>query len=136
MTFSTRRIFSSATLISSSHTVTVDVTKAWPIASDPSSCSAASASMALLWASVSSRVEASLVITSLRIAAIDFALGEPLPPDFCQQPRCISLVEHDRPRRPAVSECKPVELVQNPGGRDSRKPDHRQYPQMRIAEHR
>ena len=62
-----------------------------------------------------------------------FALGEPLPPDFCQQPRGIGLVEHDRAGRPAIGKGEPIELVQNPGGRDGREPDHRQHPQMRIA---
>ena len=51
------------------------MTKASPTRSEPSSCSAASASIALLLASVSISDDASLVITSLRIAAIDFRLA-------------------------------------------------------------
>src|SRR5271157_2870006 len=43
--------------------------------SEPSSWRAASASIALLWASVSRSAEDSLVITSLRIAAIDLRLA-------------------------------------------------------------
>ena len=65
-----------------------------------------------------------------------FALGEPLPPDLGQQPRRISLVEHDRAGRPAIGKGEPVEFVQNPGRRRGREPDDRQHPQMRIAQHR
>jgi hypothetical protein len=55
---------------------TVAVTKAAsPILSEPSSWSAASASIVLLCASVSRRAEASLVITSFSIAATDFRLA-------------------------------------------------------------
>ncbi len=45
------------------------------MSSEPRSCSAASASAALLAASESTRAEASLVITSLRIAATDLRLA-------------------------------------------------------------
>ena len=54
-----------------------------------------------------------------------FALGEPLPPDFGQQPRGIGLVEHDRAGRPAIGKGQPIEFVQNPGrggGRETRRP--------------
>ena len=104
--------------------------------SEPNSWSAASASIALLWASVSRSAEASLVITSLRIAAIDFALGEPLPPDPGQEFRRIGLVEHDRAGRPAVGEGEPVEVVENAGRGRRRKPDDGQDAQMRVAQHR
>ncbi|OIQ67939.1 hypothetical protein GALL_504780 [mine drainage metagenome] len=65
-----------------------------------------------------------------------FAFGKPLPPDFRQQPRGVGLVEHDRAGRPAIRERKSVELVQNPGGRDGRKSDHRQHSQMGLPQHR
>ena len=60
-----------------------------------------------------------------------FALGEPLPPDLGQQPRGIGLVEHDRAGRPAIGKGEPIEVVENPGGREGREPDHGQHPQMR-----
>jgi hypothetical protein len=75
MVFSVRRSRSSAMRGSSSQTVTVAVTKASPTRSEPSSCSAASASSALLAASESIRTDASLVITSFRIAMIDLRLA-------------------------------------------------------------
>ena len=134
MTFSTSRSFSSATRISSSQTVTVAVTKACPIASEPSSCNAASASIALLWASVSSKRRGFVGHHLLQDRGDRFALGKPLPPDFCQQPRGIGLVEHDRAGRPAIGEGEPVELVENPGRRGGRETDDRQHPQMRIAQ--
>ena len=114
--------------------MTVAVTKACPIASEPSSCSAASASIALLWASVSSKRRGFVGHHLLQDRGDRLALGEPLPPDFGQQPGGIGLVEHDRAGRPAIGEGQPVELVQNPGGRGGRKADDRQHPQMRIAQ--
>ena len=85
---------------------------------------------------MSSRVEASLVITSFRIAAIDFALGEPLPPDFGQQPGGIGLVEQDRAGRPAIRKGEPIELVQDARGGCGRESDDCEHAQMRVAEPR
>src|SRR6266481_6457497 len=135
MTFSTMRSFSSAPLISSSHTVTVAVMNAWPIASDPSSCSAASASIALLWASVSSRVEASLVITSFRIAAIDLRLANHCRRIFVSNlvaSVLSSMIARVDQRYGKASRLSSSRIL----GCDGRKPDNRQHPQMRIAKHR
>ncbi len=65
-----------------------------------------------------------------------FPLGKPLPPDFCQQSGGLTLVEHDRAGRPPVGKGEPIEIVQNPRGRDGRESDYRQHAQMRIPKHR
>ena len=63
------------------------------------------------------------------------ALGKPLTPDPGEELCGICLVEHDSARRPAVRECQPVQLVENPGRGRSRKPHERQNAQMRVAQH-
>jgi len=85
--------FSSATLISSSHTVTVAVTKRLPdrVGSEFLQCCVGIQGL-VYERRYRAVAEASLVITSFRIAANGFALGEPLPADFCQQPGRLSLV--------------------------------------------
>ena len=65
-----------------------------------------------------------------------FALGEPMAPDFRQQPCGIGPVEHDRAGRPAIGKGKPVQFVQNSGRRDGREADHGQHPQMGLSKHR
>ena len=64
-----------------------------------------------------------------------FALGEPLPPDLGEEFGRVGLVEHDRARRPAVWEGKPIELVEKAGRGRRGEADEGQHAQMRIAEH-
>src|SRR3546814_11789757 len=60
----------------------------------------------------------------------------PLPPDLGQQPRRLGLVEHHRPRRPAIRKGEPVQLVEDARSRRRRKTADREDAQMRIAQSR
>jgi hypothetical protein len=71
-----------------------------------------------------------LVITSLRIAAIAFALGEPLPPDLGQQLGGVGLVEQDGAGGPAIGKGEPVQFVEQAGRGRGRKAGDGQDAQM------
>src|SRR5215831_14601068 len=43
------------------------------------------------------------------------ALGKPLLPDPGHNPRCVYLVQADRPRAPPIWKRKPVEVIENSG---------------------
>ena len=90
----------------------------------------ASASIALLWASVSSSVDASLVITSLRMAPIDFLLA-----NHCRRILVSSLVASVLSSMIArvdqrYDESQAIEVVQNSWRRRARKADDRENSQM------
>ena len=64
------------------------------------------------------------------------ALGEPLPPDLRQQLGRVGLVEHDRPRRPAILEGQPVQFVEQAGKGRARESDDGERAQVMVAQAR
>ena len=80
--------------------------------------------------------DASLVITSFRIAMIDLRLANHCRRMLAEHLGRVGLVEADRARRPAIGEGEPVELVEQarPGLR--REAHDGQRAQMRAAEPR
>ena len=62
-----------------------------------------------------------------------FALGEPLPADFGEQPCRFELVEEDRPRAPAIGKCQPVHFIQQAWRGRGREADDGEDTQMLIA---
>ena len=85
---------------------------------------------------MSSSAEASLVITSLRIAAIDLRLANHCRRILVSSFGGVGLVEHDRAGRPAIGKGEPVELVEDAGMGRGRESDHGEHAQMRVAEPR
>ena len=67
---------------------------------------------------------------------IDFRLANHCRRILDEQPGRFGLVEADRTGGPAIGECEPIELVENPGKGRGRETDDREDPQMRVAEPR
>jgi len=64
------------------------------------------------------------------------ALGEPLPPDFGQQPGRLRLVHEDGAGGPAIGKGKPVQFIQNPRRRRGRESHDGQDTQMCVSKAR
>ena len=81
-------------------------------------------------------VDASLVITSLRIAAIDLRLANHCRRIFVEQPGRVGLVETDRAGRPAIGKGQPVQVVEEAGPGLRREAHDGERAQMCAAEPR
>ena len=63
------------------------------------------------------------------------ALGEPLPPAAPELALRFVLPEDEEPGHPAVGEGKVVEVVQQPGAREVREPEHGQGAEVEFSQH-